>query len=410
MRPLPEAQRDVLEAVALLPEMEVPLVEALGLATTRAIAAPHDVPPFSNSAMDGYAVIAADVASPPVRLTVIEDVPAGSVPTMRVTPGTAIKIMTGAPLPDGADAVVQVEHTLPGDGEVTVHEATPLGTAVRAAGGDLPAGTPVIDAGVRLTPAHLGVLASIGVPRPPVRRRPVAAVMSTGDEVLPPDAELGPGKIRDSNRPMLRGLLAEAGAIVLDLGIVGDDADELRAALAEATERADVVVTSGGVSMGEYDLVKEVLGELGQIDFWQVAMQPAKPFAFGLLGSTPLFGLPGNPVSSMVAFEQFVRPALLRMMGSHLLFRPRVTGHLDDDVETAPEKTVFLRVATEFRAGGLRARLSGGQASNVLSALALADAFAVVPVGVGELPAGSPVELELFRQPEGRSASEALDG
>jgi molybdopterin molybdotransferase len=252
------------------------------------------------------------------------------------------------------------------------------------------------------------MLASLGVPLPPVRRRPVAAVMSTGDEVLPPEADLSPGKIRDSNRPMLRALLAELGAEVVDLGIVGDDATALQAALAEGAERADIVITSGGVSMGEYDLVKAVLAELGEVDFWQVAMQPAKPFAFGTVAGTPLFGLPGNPVSSMVAFEQFVRPGLLRMMGATRLFRPRVPGVLDDEADTNPEKTVFLRVTTRFADGRWRAALSGGQASNVLSALAAADAFAVIPVGTGLVTAGSEVDLEMFRWPETRTAAEAL--
>jgi len=408
MKPLADAQRDVLAAMPELPVVDEPLGSALGLVTARRVVAPADVPPFTNSAMDGYAVIAADLAGVPVRLEVLEDVPAGSVATRAVRPGAAIKIMTGAPLPDGADAVVPVEDTRPGDGSVEIMAAVPAGASVRPAGGDLAAGAPVLEAGVRLGPAHLGMLASLGVPLPPVRRRPVAAVMSTGDEVLPPEADLSPGKIRDSNRPMLRALLAEVGAEVVDLGIVGDDATALQAALAEGAERADIVITSGGVSMGEYDLVKAVLAELGEVDFWQVAMQPAKPFAFGTVAGTPLFGLPGNPVSSMVAFEQFVRPGLLRMMGATRLFRPRVPGVLDDEADTNPEKTVFLRVTTRFADGRWRAALSGGQASNVLSALAAADAFAVIPVGTGLVTAGSEVDLEMFRWPETRTAAEAL--
>jgi len=410
MRPLQEAQRDVLAAVSPLPVVPVALGDALGLVTAEPVTAPHDVPPFDNSAMDGFAVLGSDVAVVPTTLAVVEDVPAGSVPERAVTPGTAIKIMTGAPLPAGADTVVKVEDTAPVDGGVEVRTVTDTGTAVRRAGGDLAAGTPVLGAGVRMGPAHLGVLASIGVPRPLVRRRPVAAVMSTGDEVLPADAELGPGKIRDSNRPMLVALAIGAGADVIDLGIVGDDADLLRDRLLQAAAGADVVLTSGGVSMGEYDLVKAVLAELGEVDFWKVAMQPAKPFAFGTVGGTPLFGLPGNPVSSMVAFEQFVRPALLSMMGARVLFRPRVRGVLEDAAVTSEEKEVFLRVRTSYAAGSWRARLSGGQDSNVLSALADADAFAVIPVGVGAVAAGSEVDLEMFRWPETRTAEEAIGG
>ncbi len=410
MRPLAEAQRDVLAALPPLPEVDVPLGEAAGLVTAAPVRAAHDVPPFTNSAMDGYAVRAADVAAAPVELEVVEDVPAGSVATRSVGPGTAIKIMTGAPLPEGADAVVKVEDTEPGAGRVRILAGAAAGTAVRPAGGDVAAGDTVLDAGARLGPAHLGLLASLGVHRPRVRRRPVAAVMSTGDEVLAPDAELRPGTIHDSNLPMLVALLEELGAGVVDMGIVPDDPHVLRAALEDAAGKADVVLSSGGVSMGEYDLVKAVLRDLGHVEFWKVAMQPAKPFAFGTVAGTPLFGLPGNPVSSMVAFEQFVRPGLLTMMGARHVFRPRVGAVLDERVATAAEKTVFVRVQAAWRDGGWHARPSGGQSSNVLSALAAADAFAVVPVGVAVVPAGGAVELEMFRWPESRTAAEALGG
>ncbi len=408
MKPLAEARREVLAAMPALDEVEVPLGEALGLVTAAPVAAAHPVPPFTNSAMDGYAVVAADTAGAPVELVVLEDVPAGSVAARPVQPGTAIKIMTGAPLPEGADAVVMVESTEPGDGRVRILDAVEAGTAVRPAGGDLAAGAEVVAAGVRLGPAHLGVLASVGVARPRVRRRPVVAVMSTGDEILPPEASLAPGKIRDSNRPMLRGLLAEV-ADVVDMGIVGDDPGVLRAALKDAAGKADVVVSSGGVSMGEYDLVKTVLRDLGEVEFWKVAMQPAKPFAFGTVAGKPLFGLPGNPVSSMVAFEQFVRPALLTMMGARLVFRPRLGGILDDGASTSHEKAVFLRVNVQWRDGAWHARSAGGQSSNVLSALAAADAFAVIPVGVGDVAPGEAATLEMFRWPESRTAEEARD-
>jgi molybdopterin molybdotransferase len=290
-----------------------------------------------------------------------------------------------------------------------VEAPVPVGEGVRAAGSDLPAGAGVFRAGERLTPGHLGVLASLGVARPRVRRRPLVAVLSTGDEVAPPEtAELAPGVIRDANRPLLAGLLAELGAEVLDLGIVGDDAAELADALAGAAADADAVITSGGVSVGDYDLVKQVLATLGGVQFWRVAMQPGKPFAFGALGHAPFFGLPGNPVSVMVAFEQLVRPALLRRMGARALFRPRVPGRLTTAVRTDPERTVFLRVSTTCREGRWEAAPSGAQGSHVLSALARADAFAVVPAGVGDLAAGAEVELEMFRWPEARTMEEAL--
>lgn len=412
MRPLAEAQAEVLDAMQLLPVVETPLRECLGLVLAEAVVAPHDLPPFANSAMDGFAVRAADVAGAPVTLRVLEDVPAGSVPTQSVTEGTAIKIMTGAPLPDGADAVVKVEDTSQDGDVVSIAAAAPAGTAVRPAGGDIAVGDPVLSTGQRLGPAHLGLLASLGVAWPQVRRRPTVAIMSTGDEIMPPETvTLGPGKIRDANRFMLRGLLDELGAIVIDHGIVGDDPVTLNRVLGHAAQNADIVVTSGGVSMGDYDLVKEELGKLGTVDFWKVAMQPAKPFAFGSLAGTPLFGLPGNPVSVVVAFEQFVRPSLLLMMGSEALFRPRYTGVLEHGLGTDPAKTVFVRSIADPQPGSpWRVRSAGGQSSNVLSALGAANAFAVIPVGTGDVAAGATVDLEMFRLPSTRTRREVLGG
>jgi len=402
LRTLPEARRDVLAAVPALPIVTVGLLEASGLVLAEPVVAPHDVPPFANSAMDGYAVRSEDVQEAPTVLKVIEDLPAGYVASSSLRPGTAIKIMTGAPIPTGADAVVQVEDTRQVDDEVSIGSSVGVGTNVRAAGGDVKSGTGVFAAGERLRAAHLGVLASLGVAAPVVRRRPRVAILSTGDEVMDPAvAELRPGQIRDTNRVVLNGLLLEFGAEVIDLGIVRDDADLLKATLSEAAGRADAIITSGGVSMGEYDLVKTVLRDLGHIDFWQVAMQPGKPFAFGLLDGTPFFGLPGNPVSVMVAFEQFARPALLHMMGAERLFRPRVRGRLSQAVHTNPEKVVFLRVSAALdETGRWVAGLSGGQLSNMLSALAYGNAFAVIPVGTGTVQAGEEVELEMFTWPE----------
>ncbi len=408
MRPLLDAQRDVLELVDPLPEERVELAAAADLVLAEPVVARHDLPPFANSAMDGYAVIAADVEDAPVVLPVLEDVAAGSVPTQTVTPGTAIKIMTGAPMPPGADAVVAVENTEPGDGQVRILSGVPVGESVRPAGDDVAAGTVVLEIGETLTPVKLGVCSSLGYGRPLVRRRPRVAILSTGDEIVSPDeVELAPGKIRDANRFTLLGALEEVGAEVLDFGIIGDDAAELRDGFAAAAEAADVVVSSGGVSMGEYDLVKHLLAELGSVDFWKVAMKPAKPFAFGRIAGRPFFGLPGNPVSVAVAFEQFLRPALLHMMGARLLFRPRIRDIIEQDVRTDPQKVVFLRVnATAGRDGVLRAKLSGAQGSNILSALAAADAYAVIPVGDADVAAGSLVDLEMMRMPANRSWEE----
>lgn len=412
MKPLRDAQRDVLAAIEPLEPVAVALAEARGLALAEPVVARDDLPPFANSAMDGYAVRADDVAATPVTLEVLEDVPAGRVPTKTVGPGQATKIMTGAPMPGGADAIVPVEQTEPGEGEVVVRNGVSAGASVRAAGEDVAVGTVVLDVGERLTPARLGVCASLGYHTPLVGRRPRVAILSTGDEIVPPDtATLQPGKIRDANRFTLAAALEEMGVEVQDFGIAGDEAAVLKARLAEAAAAADVVVSSGGVSMGEYDLVKHLLAELGSVEFWKVAMKPAKPFAFGHLGETPFFGLPGNPVSVAVAFEQFLRPALLHMLGAKALFRPRIWGVLDEPVSTDPMKTVFLRVAVDPAADGyLHASLSGGQGSNILTALASADALAVVPVGIAGLDAGAMVELEMLRMPESRSAAEVLGG
>ncbi len=411
MKPLREAQREVLATVPALPVVTVPLLNATGLVLAEPVAALHNVPPFANSAMDGYAVRAEDVKEVPATLTIVEDLPAGHVATATVQPGTAVKIMTGAPIPDGADAVVQVEYAEPAGRTVSIRVSVPAGTNLRAVGGDVRKGARVFEAGVRLGAAHLGVLASLGVADPLVRRRPRVAILSTGDEVMPPDVgALEPGQIRDSNRMVLNSLLLELGAEVVDLGIVRDDADLLRSTLEAAAADADAIITSGGVSMGEYDLVKTILGDLGQINFWQVAMQPGKPFAFGLLDETPFFGLPGNPVSVMVSFEQFARPALLHMMGATRVFRPRIQGRMTGSVSTNPEKVVFLRVKAALdEAGDWVAGLSGGQLSNMLSAMAYGNAFAVIPTGTGAVEQDDEVALEMFTWPETRTKEEALD-
>jgi molybdenum cofactor synthesis domain-containing protein len=411
VKPLGDAQRSVLSAMTALPSEPVDLEGALGLVLAQPVVAPHDVPPFANSGMDGFAVRASDVAVVPATLRVVDDVRAGSVPSHPVAGGEAIRIMTGAPIPEGADAIVMVENTEADDGNVRILAPAHQGDHIRPAGGDIPAGVTVFEAGTRITPYHVGVLASIGVVHPVVGRRPTVAILSTGDEVMPPEtASLRPGAIRDANRPLLAGTLRELGASVVDLGIVPDDARLLRSVLGEAATSADAILTTGGVSMGEHDMVRRVLADLGEIDFWRVAMQPAKPFAFGFLATTPLFGLPGNPVSVSVSFEQFVRPALLRRMGARRLFRPRSAATLAVGLSTNPEKTVFVRVVARPQDGGWIVTPIRHQASNVLSGMAAADALAVIPAGTGDVDAGSTVEVEWFRSPETRTMEEALDG
>ena len=283
--------------------------------------------------------------------------------------------------------------------------AVAKGTSVRPAGGDVSSGDVVFAAGTRLTPLHVGVLATLGVTAPTVYERPKVALMSTGDELQPPEtAPLAPGKIRDSNRPMLHAMLSEV-ADVIDMGRVSDDPDELRAVVGRAAVEGDATVSSGGVSMGEHDVTKLVLRDETGIDFMQVAMKPAKPFAFGQLGGKPFFGLPGNPVSAMISFEQFVRPSLLKMQGATAILRPRVTGIAGERLETDVRKTVFLRVniVDPTRMEVVR---SGGQDSNVLSATANAEAIAVVPKGVETIEEGEDVVIELFRSPETRTRAD----
>jgi molybdopterin molybdotransferase len=408
MKPLAEARAEVLAAMPRLPATAVDVSESLGRVTAEPAVAREFTPPFDNSAMDGYAVITADCTDVPAILVVNEDVAAGSVATMRVVPGTATRIMTGAPMPTGADAVVRIEDTASqARSEVTILVGPTEGENVRPRGGDMAPGDVIVGSGVRLTSRHVASLASAGV-NPIVADLPTVAIMSTGDEIVDHSTrELTPGTIRDSNRMLLRAVLADLGVPVIDLGIIGDDPDALRSAYDRASAEADMVLSTGGVSMGDYDYVKQILGELGSVDFWNVAMQPGKPFAFGSINGVPLFGLPGNPVSTFVSFEQFVRPAILYMMGATDLLRTQVVGTMGEDVRTHNEKTVFLRaLLAQDTDGSFVAVRSGGQGSNMHSSLANAEAFAVVPVGTGSLSAGDEVTLEMFRWPEGRNGDE----
>jgi molybdopterin molybdotransferase len=407
VKPLEEARAEVLSAVGLLDVEEVPIWEAPGRVLAADVTAPENVPPWANSAMDGFAVRGADVTEPGAVLEVVGDLPAGSTTEAEVGPGQAIKIMTGAPMPAGADTVVRVEDTSMDGTRVTVATSVETGTSVRPPAGDVAKGDVVFAAGTRLYPMHVGVLATIGVGHPAVYRRPRVAFMSTGDELSPPEsATLAPGAIRDSNRPMLLALLEDAGVETIDLGIVPDDTDALRQALDEGS-KADVVVSTGGVSMGDYDVTKLVLQGDAHVDFWQVAIQPAKPFAFGHVGDALFFGLPGNPVSVLVSFEQFARPSLLKMQGARSILRPQIVARAGEAFDTDPEKTVFVRVLVEGLDEGIPTVVkSGGQASNVLSAAATADGFALVPRGTARVAEGEEVTVEMFKWPESREWSD----
>lgn len=400
---LPEVQAEILAAVSPLEPTSVPLGDALGLATARELVAAEPVPPFANTAMDGYAVRAGDTvgarASTPVRLAVVGELPAGRSPEgMVVGEGEAIRIMTGAPVPDGADAIVMVELTeRDGDGVRVLHEAAP-GDHVRAAGGDLEAGQAMFPAGTVLTPAHLGVLASLGYRDVPAFPRARVGVLSTGDELVE-SGRLTPGQIRDANRPMLLALVEATGAEPVDFGIVPDDEVRITATLEDALAACDAVITSGGVSVGDYDYVKAVLDRLGHLSWWQVAIKPAKPLAFGVVAGTPVFGLPGNPVSSHVSYELFARPAVLVLMGHPNPFRPEVTAVAEHEMGRKPDGKLHLdRVRLRYEAGRHLARRTGVQASNVLSAMAAANGLALLPDGDG-VAEGDEVRVMLLDAP-----------
>jgi molybdopterin molybdotransferase len=389
MIPLADAQARVLDAVGPLAPRVVALRDALGLVTAEEIVAPEPVPPFANTAMDGYAVRAADTegaaATAPVELRVVDDLPAGRSPEgISVGAGEAVRIMTGAPVPEGADAIVMVEQTeRAGDDGVRILREAAVGDHVRPSGGDLVAGQAVFPAGTMLTPAHLGVLASLDRHDVSVFARARVAVLSTGDELVE-SGPLAPGQIRDSNRPMLLALVAAAGAEPVDLGIARDDEARIVGLLEQGLATCDAVVTSGGVSVGDYDYVKAALDRLGALQWWQVAIKPAKPLAFGVVDGTPVFGLPGNPVSSNVSWELFARPAVLTRMGHAERFRPQVTAVADEDLRRKPDGKLHLdRVRVRYADGRYRVARTGAQHSNVLSAMAAANGLALVPDGDG---------------------------
>jgi molybdopterin molybdotransferase len=403
-----EARQYVLDRLAVLPVVELDCADALGCVLAAPVVAAEDVPPFVNTAVDGYAVRAADTtgASPtsPVVLDVVGEVAAGAFSTHVLAPGEAIRIMTGAPMPDGADAAVMVEQTerLDGGSRVAVRGSVSPGDAVRGAGDDVRMGTTLFHAGDVITPPVAGVLSSVNARRAQVVRRARVAVLSTGDELVDDGSPLHPGQIRESNKTMLVGMLADAGCEPVDLGIVRDDEAVLEGVLREAAESCDAIVTSGGVSMGDYDVVKAVLSRIADMRWMQIAIKPAKPFAFGLLTSSagravPVFGLPGNPVSSMVSFELFARPGLRRMMGHAALDRPTVLAVVDEPIRRRPDgKVHYARVIGQWGDDGCyHVRPVATQGSHQLAATATATGLAAVPDGDG-LEAGARLMVSIL--------------
>ncbi len=418
MLPLESVREFVLDRCPARAPQSVPVADALGLVTASEIISSEAIPQFANTAMDGFAVRSADVADAPCELRVVETIAAGHAPQVTVGPGEASRIMTGAIIPPGADAVVMVERTslvtpsstanpnstaadgsASGNGAaetVRVEVSVPPGNHVRPVGDDLHAGTHVFAAGTELTAGHLGVLCSLGMTEVEVFPRLRVGVLSTGDELVDDGSPLRPGQIRDSNRRTLLALAQRVDVVPVDLGLAPDDPDEIETAITTGVQTCDVIVTSGGVSMGDFDYVKAVLDRVGDMRWMQVAIKPAKPLAFGTVGDVPVFGLPGNPVSSMVSFELFARPGLRSMMGHPDPVRPTVEATAAEALpRRADGKTHFMRVLATPVDGGVEVRSAGGQGSHMLWAMAKANALAVVPDGDG-VRAGGSVEVLLL--------------
>lgn len=408
MLSVPEALRELLHLVYPLPAERVPLLEALGRVLAQDVYADLDNPPFDNSAMDGYAVIAADVeaASPsePVTLEELGGVPAGVEPTAAVRPGACVRIMTGAPLPAGADAVVPIENVRVTGSQVQVLSPAKPGMHVRRRGEDYCAGTRLLEAGCVIGPPEVAALAAAGCTEPECARRPKVALIATGDEIVDPGQRPGPGQIRDTNTLSVAAAALDAGAEVVSMVRVPDREKEVEEALLSAAgiaggPPADVIISSGGVSVGDRDCVRPVLERIGRLDLWRVAMQPGKPIAIGRVGGSLFVGLPGNPVSAMVTFEVFVRPVLLKMSGCRQIDRPRVLARLARPIRHARGREEYVRVRLEWRGGGYWAEPTGPQGSGMIRSLLGANAFAVLPADTGDQPEGAEVRAMMLSLP-----------
>ena len=400
-----EARERILAYVRRLPALgteEIALAEALGRVTATDVVAQESSPPFANSAMDGYALRSADTSgasdAAPAQLRLVGEVPAGSVYAGALGAGEAVRILTGAPVPDGSDAVLQQELVTVVDGVVAIRQPVVVGNNVRMAGSDVRPGVTLARKGTELGPAEIALLASLGVHPLTVTRRPRVAILATGDELAPLGQPLRPGQIHESNSPYLIAAVWRAGAIPVPLGIARDREDEIRAKITQARS-ADFVLTSGGVSVGDYDLVKQLLAEQGSMDFWRVRMRPGKPVAFGMLGeTTPLLGLPGNPVSAAVTFELFGRPALRTLLGCAQVERPQIEVVLAESVgEIArSDRRHFVRARLASRDGLLMAHTTGAQDSHLISSLQGATALLVIGEGEGIVRAGDHVQALLL--------------
>ncbi|HUR51712.1 MAG TPA: gephyrin-like molybdotransferase Glp [Mycobacteriales bacterium] len=400
MRSVDEHLAEVLQVVQPLSPLEVGLLDAHGCVLAEDVVAPMPLPGFDNSGMDGYAVRSSDVQQVPCVLPVVGDVAAGPASPLSVQPGLSVRIMTGACMPAGADAVVPVEHTDGGIAQVRIDRAPTPGQHVRRAGEDVQPGEQVLSVGAHLGAAQVGLAAAVGRARLLVRPRPRVVVLSTGDELVEPGAPLVAGQIYDSNSVTLTAACVEAGAIAYRVGIVPDEGPRLLDTLEDQLVRADLLLTSGGVSVGAYDVVKEVLSRLGTVGFHKVAMQPGMPQGFGVIGPdrTPVFGLPGNPVSALVSFEVFVRPALRRMLGAPVATRPVISARTTEALRSPAGRRSYLRVHLEVKDGAYVVTPVSGPGSHLVAGLARANALAVVPEAVEQLEAGAPVQVMVLER------------
>jgi molybdopterin molybdotransferase len=401
-----EAARRILDEVRRQPALRMPLDDALDAVLAEDVVSPLDIPAWTNSAMDGYAARGADVRGAsegrPVRLKVVEHLPAGRFPTKAIGQGESARIFTGAALPDGADTVIRQEDTDEGADVVTIVRDRDVGVNFRRAGEDIRKGATALGLGSELGPAQLGVLASLAVAHPLVYRQPRVAILGSGDEIVDvdqPEEILSGRKTASSNTHTLLAMVRRAGAEPVNLGIASDTPESLREHLTRALE-ADLLVTTAGISVGEHDYLRAVLAELGaEQRFWKLRMRPGAPVGFGLLQGVPWIGLPGNPVSTMVTFELFVRPAIRKMAGHLLPYRRTVPVRLAEPVRLKPRLQHFLRAVVTDGSDGLEARLTGPQGSGILTSMILANALLIVPEGQFETPAGATVRALLLDDP-----------
>lgn len=410
-----EALEEILAAVTVLEGEQKPLLSCLGQVLDEDIISTIDIPPLDNSAMDGYAVRSQNISgagsSTPIYLDVIGEIPAGKLPSVTVEEGTAVRIMTGAPVPAGADAVVRFEDTdetakagaNKTSAKIGILKPAVAGLNIRPRGEDITRGSLVLKKGTVLRAAEIGVLASLGKPYISVIRRPVVSVLPTGDELCDIHQPLTPGHIYDSNTYSIAASILSCGGIPKILGIARDSIQSLNESI-EAGMESDMLITSGGVSMGDYDIVKEVLAKMGHIDFWTVRMKPGKPLAFGTIDRTvngiqremPHLGLPGNPVSSMITFDIFARPALFKMMGKPAHTRPTVIATIDRDIRNSDGRRIYARVRVQRSADGWTASVTGPQGSGILTSMSASNGLAVIPEDMPGVKAGSKVKVRLL--------------